>query len=138
MEKYAFLDRLTRKLTGRGCAVGWNADWQDWDLKVRRGALGEAKLRMVVEHHGGPRRLARLLAEIRPPKALYWLQGILAASAVGLGVLGLYLPLAILAAFMAILWISPIREANRLEATLRSTADQVTRELQPDTPGGSR
>lgn len=51
-----------------------NPDWLDWDFKVRRGVLGEAVLRMVIEHHGGPRRLARVSAVIRPASALYWSQ----------------------------------------------------------------
>ncbi len=129
LEKYTFLDCLTRKLVARGCAVGWNADWQDWDLKVRRGALGEAKLRMVVEHHGGPKRLARLSAALRPPKGLYWLQGALAASGAVIGALGLHLPLALIGAFLTILWIAPIVEANRLEAAVQSAAADVAREL---------
>jgi glycosyltransferase involved in cell wall biosynthesis len=128
-EKFILLDRMTRNLVARGCAVGWNADWQDWDMKVRRGALGEAKLRMAVEHHGGPRRLARLLAEIRPPKALYWLQGVLAASAVGLGLLGLYLPLVVLAAVLGLLWVACLMEADRLEVAVQSAADQVANTL---------
>ena len=127
------LDRLTKRLGVRGCAVGWNAEWEDWDLKVRRGALGEARLQMVVEHHGGPRRLARLSATIRPPQPLYWLQGALLVSALAMGALGLYLPLAILGAFCATLWVAPIREANRLEAAVQSAADDVVWELCPDT-----
>ena len=41
-----------------------------WDMRLRRGALGEASLRMVVEHHGGPRRVARFAAGIRPNGAV--------------------------------------------------------------------
>jgi glycosyltransferase involved in cell wall biosynthesis len=134
LEKYAFLERLTEKLAARRCAVGWNAEWQDWDLKIRRGALGEVQLRMVVEHHGGPRRLAHLSAVIRPSKALYWLLGILAASAVAMGLLDLYLPLAVHGVSLAILWIAPIIEANRLEAAVRSAADEVAEELRPSRP----
>jgi hypothetical protein len=129
LEKYGFLERLTSKLVGRGCAVGWNPDWQDWDLKARRGVLGEAKLRMVVEHHGGPKRLARLAAVIKPSKSLYYLQALLAASAATMSALGLYLPLVILGACLGMLWIAPIAEANRLEAVVQSAADEVTREL---------
>jgi len=132
LEKYAFLDRLTKRLVVRGCAVGWNAEWEDWDLKVRRGALGEAKLQMVVEHHGGPRRLARLSATIWPPQPFYWLQGALLVSALVMGALGLYLPLAVLSAFWATLWVAPTREANRLEAAVQSAADEVVWELCPD------
>lgn len=84
---------------------------------------------MVVEHHGGPRRLARLSATIGPSKALRWLPAVLAPSAAGLGALGLHLPLAILGVFLVLLWIGPIIEANRLEAALRSAADEVASEL---------
>jgi hypothetical protein len=129
LEKHAFLERLTGKLVGRGCAVGWNPDWQDWDLKARRGILGEAQLRMVVEHHGGPKRLARLAAVIKPSKSLYYLQPLLAVSAAAMSALDLYLPLVILGACLGMLWIAPIAEANRLEAVVQSTADEVTREL---------
>ena len=133
LEKHAFLDRLTKKLSARGGAVGWNADWQEWDLRVGRGALGEAQLRMAVEHHGGPRRVARFAAVIRPSRSLYWVQGALATSAVAMGAVGLYLPLAIVGAFLAVLWIAPIVEANRLETALRSAADEVAAELQLET-----
>ena len=130
LEKYAFLDCLTRKLVALGCAVGWNSDWQDWDLKVRRGALGEAKLQMVVEHHGGRNRLARISVVIRQPKALYWLQGALAASGAVIGAFGLHLlPLPVVGAFLAILWMGLIVEANRLEAAVHSAAADVAREL---------
>jgi len=88
---------------------------------------------MVVEHHGGPRRLARLSATIQPPQPFYWLQGALLVSALAMGALGLYLPLAILGAFCAALWVAPIREANRLEAAVQSAADDVVWELCPDT-----
>jgi len=36
-----------------------------------------------------------------------------------------------LAACLAILWVAPIVEANRLEAAIRYAADEVTRKLQP-------
>src|SRR5262245_30594233 len=39
MDKYAVLSRLSRKLGDRGCAVGWNSEWEDWDLRVQRGVL---------------------------------------------------------------------------------------------------
>jgi len=129
LEKYALLERLTQKLVARGCAVGWNPTSATWDLKVRRGALGEARLRMVVEHHGGPRRLARLAATIRPPSTVYWAQGIVAALALTLGALGLQLPLGAVCAFLTVLWITPIREANRLEAAIQSAAAAVAQDL---------
>jgi GT2 family glycosyltransferase len=125
LERYAVLDRLTKRLVARGCAVGWNPDCEDWDLTIRRGALGEAKLRMVVEHHGGARRLGRLSAVIRPSKSLYWTQAVLGAAAVTAGALHQYGPLVVLCAFLWILWVAPVAEANRLEAAIKSATDEV-------------
>src|SRR4029453_13481084 len=75
LEKNAFLDRLLRTLTRPCCAVSCNGMFDDWDLKLRRGALGIARVRMVAEHHGGPKRLARLSAGIAPPRALCFRMG---------------------------------------------------------------
>ena len=132
LEKYRFLERLTRELGVRGCAVGWNVEHQDWDLKVRRGALGVAHLRMVVEHHGGPRRLARLAAVIKPSPSIYWAQGILAGAALATRALGLNAGVVVLGAFFACLWVAPITEASRLEAVLESAADAVAQELEQE------
>jgi GT2 family glycosyltransferase len=139
MEKYAYLDRLTKKLIVRGCAVGWNPESEDWDVKARRGALGEASLRMVVEHHGGPRRLGRLSALIRPSRSVYWAQGVLALGGAALAVLGLHVPLAVVGVFLAVLWFAPIAEANRLETAIQAGAEEVVAELgaPPGKAGGA-
>lgn len=125
LEKNGILERLTGLFTRGGCAVGWNSDFQPWDLKLRRGALGEAWLRMVVEHHGGPRRLARFSADIRPSPAISWALGIAALGAGATAALGLLLPSAAFTALLGFLWITPIREANRLESGMRAATDDV-------------
>jgi len=131
MEKFAFLDRLTKKLGARGCSVGWNPDSQDWDLKVRRGALGEAKVQMVVEHHGGAKRLGRLAAQIKPSRSVYWVQAILALTAVTLARLGLYVPLGVVVLLAAAMWLAPINEADRLEGAIESAMEEIVAELGP-------
>src|SRR5215472_9680929 len=131
MEKFAFLDRLTKKLGARGCSVGWNPDSQDWDLKVRRGALGEAKVQMVVEHHGGAKRLGRLAALIKPSRSVYWVQAILALTAVTLARLGLYVPLGVVVLLAAAMWLAPINEADRLEGAIESAMEEIVAELGP-------
>ena len=113
----------------QGCAVGWNEAWQSWDLRIRRGVLADAELRLVIEHHGGPRRLARLSALIKQTKILYSLQVLTAAFAVAMGTAGLFLPLAVLVALSSVLWLAPSREASRLESAIRSVADEVAAEL---------
>jgi hypothetical protein len=129
LDKYDFLDILTKKLLARGCAVGWNPEWQGWDLETRRGVLGKTRIRMVVEHHGGPKRLARLSAVTKPSKLIYWILGFLLSSIIAMGALGLYIPILVLGIFMAILWIAPIIEANRLEAAMEFATEDIVMEM---------
>ncbi len=42
-----------------GAPVEAGGDWDRWDLQVRGGILGSARLRMAVEEHGAGRQLAR-------------------------------------------------------------------------------
>ncbi len=132
LEKNAFLDRLLRKLTRPGCAVSCNGMFDDWDLKLRRGTLGIARLRMVAEHHGGPKRLARLSVVIVPPRSLYFVFGMIAALALLMGKLGRIVPAAVMAIGFVLLWIAVIAEANRLEASIVTAAADAARELEED------
>jgi hypothetical protein len=125
LEKHAILERLTHLLSKRGCAVAWNPDFKRWDLRLRRGALGEASLQMVVEHHGGPRRVARFSAGIKPNGAISCALCILTVATGTMAALRFPLPAAGLAALLGWLWAASLREANRLEAGLRAATDRV-------------
>jgi glycosyltransferase involved in cell wall biosynthesis len=125
LEKHAILERLTSLLANRGCAVAWNPDFKPWDMRLRRGALGEASLHMVVEHHGGPRRVARFSAGIRPTGAISCALGILAVAAGTMAALRFPLPAAVLSALLGLLWVASIREADRLEAGLLAATDRL-------------
>ncbi len=129
LEKHSILTSLTKHLNAHKCAVGWNADIQDWDMKIRRGIFGEAILRMAIEHHGGPKRLARFSATIKPTKSVYWFQTITAALIGMFGVLGLYFALTMAILLFSVLWIVPIVEANRIDKGLRAITDDVISEL---------
>jgi GT2 family glycosyltransferase len=130
LEKNAFLDRLLRTLTRPCCAVSCNGMFDDWDLKLRRGALGIARVRMVAEHHGGPKRLARLSVVIAPARSLYFVFGMVAALGLVMGKLGSIVPAAVMAMSFILLWIAVIIEANRLEANIITAATKAARELE--------
>jgi len=134
LERHTFLARLTEQLRAGGHAVGWNSEWQNWDLKIRRGALGEVLLRMVVENHGGPRSMARLSATIRPLKSFYWVQGAMAAFGTVMGVLGLPVPYLLSLGLFALLWIACTAEANRLETGVVGASTEVGRQLELERP----
>jgi glycosyltransferase involved in cell wall biosynthesis len=129
LDKAVILERLTRLLGARGGAVGWNSNFESWDLKLRRGALGEAWLRMVVEHHGGPKRLARFSAIMQPSQPILWALVILAMAAAGSAAAGLLLPSATFLIFLVILWAGCVREISRLECGLQAATENVCGEL---------
>jgi GT2 family glycosyltransferase len=137
LEKNALLNRLLRTLTRPGCAVGTNDVFDDWDLELRRGALGIARVRTVIEHHGGPKRLARLSVVITPPWALYFIFGTMAVLALLLGELGEIVPMSVMAMGFAVLWIAVITEANRLEANIMKSAADAAQELEQESPSSN-
>jgi hypothetical protein len=116
-------------LATQTCAVGWNSDFEAWDLKLRRGALGEARLRMVVEHHGGARKVARFSAYLRASLPILWTLAALAIGALVAAILGLFLSGAALMMLFLLLWIASVREVNRVEDGLWSTTKRVCAKL---------
>jgi len=131
-EKHLFLERLTKKMVSSGCAVGWNETWQSWDLKIRRGMLAEAELRLVIEHHGGPRRVARLSVLIQQTKILFWIQAGIAVSAVLSWTAGVYLTPFLLILLFTLFYLLPSNEASRLEMALKCAADEIASTLRKD------
>jgi len=129
LEKHAILTRLTDEFASSGCAVAWNPDFMPWDLRLRRGALGEASLCMVVEHLGGPRRVARFSAGIRPNGAISWALGALVAAAAATAAFEFHVPALGLTGVAALLWCAAVREANRLESGIRVAANRVCAEV---------
>jgi GT2 family glycosyltransferase len=133
LDKFPFLRELTTTLTARNCAVGWNGNADHWDLKVRRGVLGEAQVHMVIEHHGGLKRLARLSMVVQPARTIYWLQfGVAALAAIAIARHALPSLLLTLGALL-LTWLAPILEANCLELTVQGACGEVARELSPST-----
>jgi glycosyltransferase involved in cell wall biosynthesis len=53
------LRTIEAELRRNGCAILQGGAYDRWDLQVRGGSLGVARLRMAVEEHGGGRHLIR-------------------------------------------------------------------------------
>jgi hypothetical protein len=51
---------LGAALGGEGAVVRAGGDWDRWDLQVRGGLFGAARLRIGIEEHGGGRQLIRV------------------------------------------------------------------------------
>jgi O-antigen biosynthesis protein len=60
-ERLAAIEQVARR---EGAAVFAGGSWDHWDLHLRGGLVGAARLRMGVEEHGGGRQLVRI--EVTP------------------------------------------------------------------------
>jgi len=78
------LHRIESELREDKCVVERGGDFERWDLQVRGGSLGSARMRLAVEEHGGGKQLLRFRVWPRPLRVglgLVLALGILAASA---------------------------------------------------------
>jgi GT2 family glycosyltransferase len=55
----SWLGEIEERLRAEGAVVTRGGDWDQWDLMVRGGMLGGARVLMAIEEHGGERQLAR-------------------------------------------------------------------------------
>jgi GT2 family glycosyltransferase len=79
-EQWQGTEERVRSLMGalhrEGVAVRSGGDWDRWDLQVRGGLLGIARLRLAIEEHGGGRQLVRVAVWPRPLAAGVSLPGL--------------------------------------------------------------
>jgi hypothetical protein len=129
LEKFEFLERLTARLAAGYSAVGWNSATENWDLRIRRGILGEAFVRMVVEHHGGMKRFGRMSGSVRLPTSTARLLIVVAVVTIWMIAIGQVAAAAFAGGTFLIALIATIFEACRLEAAITLAADTVAREL---------
>ena len=91
------LHALESELSLPGGVVNRGGDFDRWDLDVRTGTLASARLRLVVEEHGGGRQLARFRWWPRFNLLILALAGVLGALAAGAALDGAQLAAALLA-----------------------------------------
>jgi glycosyltransferase involved in cell wall biosynthesis len=73
-------------LRARGSVIRCGGDWDRWDLQVRGGLLGGARLRLAIEEHGSGRQLVRVRSWPHAPGAAILL-GTLVAVIAGLAMI---------------------------------------------------
>jgi hypothetical protein len=79
----ARLEGLFTALRSSGAVTWRGGDWDEWDLAVRGGFLGGARLRMGVEEHGGGAQLLRFSAWACMPVSAVFVVAALAALGAG-------------------------------------------------------
>jgi hypothetical protein len=114
----ARLRKVERSLLAAGFAVERGGATDGWDLDIRGGAFGGARLLGTIEEHGQGRQLVRWL--VRPR---VWIGSIVAVlGLLGLGAMaaidGRALPAAALAAVAAIVIVRTVMDAGGGVATL--------------------
>jgi hypothetical protein len=77
------LREISQALRERGVVVLSGGDWDRWDLHVRGGSLGGARLRAAIEEHGAGRQLVRIWRWPHLPRAGVLLGLLPAALALG-------------------------------------------------------
>jgi hypothetical protein len=121
-----WLLRVEKRLKENGAVVQPGGDFDDWDLELRGGMLGRARMRMTVEEHGAGRQMLRF--QIRPR---YSLRGIVptlitATLAVAAAADGARPAAAALFIATALILIAMLRESAAAIGTLLDATSSIT------------
>ncbi len=108
----ARLRRIEGELQEAKSVVERGGDFERWDLQVRGGGLGTARMRMAVEEHGGGRQLLRFRIWPRCSRAGLALVATFAALAIGATVDGNGLGALLLGVAAALLALSIARDCS--------------------------
>ena len=110
-------------LRGEGAVVGSGGDWDSWDLQVRGGLLGGARLRLGIEEHGAGRQLVRVRSWPRAGSPALVLVATLATLAALAAVGDAAAASILLASFAAVVLARVLYECSVACATLRAPLD---------------
>jgi hypothetical protein len=107
-----------------GAAVIRGGDFDRWDLEVRGGPLGAARLRTAVEEHGGGRQLTRFRVWPRLSPSAIVTTLFVGALAIAAAAAGAWLAAAILGLIGAVLVTRELQECATGIATVTEAIDQ--------------
>jgi GT2 family glycosyltransferase len=125
----ARLGSIEAQLRADGAVVRRGGDYNRWDLEVRGGALGAARLRMAIEEHGTGKQFVRLRAWPRYSRFGLGLTILLAALSAGAGLDHAWAACLILGLMAGLLGLRTVLEsAAALGAVLRAARGAGSRE----------
>jgi GT2 family glycosyltransferase len=114
------LQSIEATLRTAGACVFRGGDFDRWDLEVRGGMLGAARLRMAVEEHGLGRQLVRFRIWPRPSHAGLALAAVFSAIAAGAALDGAWAAAAILGSIPVLVAAHMAAECTAATADLRA------------------
>jgi GT2 family glycosyltransferase len=106
-------------LRADGSVIRSGGDWDRWDLQVRGGPLGGARLRVAIEQHGAGRQLVRVRSWPYTSRVVVVLSLLLVSAAVIAAVGGAPRPTLVLGAVAALLVLRLLQEVGGATATIR-------------------
>jgi hypothetical protein len=104
------LKRIEQDVRSLGCVVRHGSEFDRWDLEVRGGMLGVARMRIAVEEHGAGRQLVRFSCWPKYSRFGLTVAAGCAALAVGAALDGAVGAFVVLAAVAAITAVSALRD----------------------------
>ncbi|HTD79346.1 MAG TPA: glycosyltransferase, partial [Chloroflexota bacterium] len=122
---------ISEALRVRGAVIRSGGDWDRWDLHVRGGLLGSARLRIAIEEHGSGRQLVRVRSWPHVPTAGLILGVLVAAVAVSALISDADAITMALGAFAAALVLRLVYECGAATLTIK---DALQRPLAIDRP----
>ncbi len=111
---------VERELCAEGAVVASGGDWDRWDLQVRGGLVGSARLRIGIEEHGAGRQFVRVRSWPTPGRPAIALVVLLAAAAALAGAGGAGAAAAVLAVFAALLLARLLYECSSACGSMRA------------------
>jgi hypothetical protein len=137
----ARLRRIETELREANALVLRGGDYARWDLQVRGGSLGAARMRMAVEEHGAGRQLLRFRTWPKWSRVGLGPALLFGALAVGAALEGVWLVVALLAATTILLILIMFRDSATatgvLMRAIEGHADEPEPAFDPQTNGAS-
>ncbi len=125
---------LATALRGAGAVVLSGGDWDRWDLQVRGGLLGAARLRVAIEEHGAGSQLVRVRSWPRIARGALALCGLFAALTTLAALTDGDAMTPLLAVLLAVLLGRAAFESGAAAAVIRETLPEILADSERRSP----
>src|SRR5207247_8294652 len=128
------LQSLEATLRAQGALPSCGGDYDHWDLEVRGGLLGSARMSVAVEYHGDGRQLLRIRSWPRCSLAAAALTLVFAGLSLGAGHDGYWAACAALGGITLLLALRVVNDCGAATAAFLGAVREIEREEKCDGP----